>query len=186
MLSALTHHRSSLKDPGNQPVRHGVGVALPVFAVFAAAAVLVAYAAVDQQDGHVDDVEVREEVSEATGGAVGQRSHQVARVVEVARHSPETWGQQLTAVDLAVTGAVRALDKGGLAAPDGAGAVAAPEQVLLVVGGPEDVISHQAEQEHSQSVKVGQLDRVVDQVQTLTTQNTTLLLNCDAKTDCWG
>lgn len=74
----------------------------------------------------------------------------------------------------AVAGAVRTLDEGGLAAPDGAGAVAAPEQVLLVVGGAEDVISHQAEQEHSQRVKVGELDRVVDQVQTLTTQNTTL------------
>lgn len=88
--SQLSHTITPLlKEPGDQPVRHGVGVALPVFAVFAAAAVLVADAAVNQQNGHVDDVEVREEVSEAAGGAVGQRSHQVAGVVEVARHSPE-------------------------------------------------------------------------------------------------
>lgn len=70
-------------------MRHGVGVPLPVLAVFAAAAVLVAYAAVNQQDGHVNDVEEREKMSEATGGAVGQRPHQIASVVEVARHSPE-------------------------------------------------------------------------------------------------
>lgn len=68
---------------------HLVGVPLPVLAVFATAAVLVTYAAVNQQDGHVNDVEVREKMSEATGGAVGQRSHQIPSVVEVARHSPE-------------------------------------------------------------------------------------------------
>lgn len=54
----------------------------------------------------------------------------------------------------AITGAVGALDVGWLAAPDGAGAIGAPEQVLLVVGGPENVISQQAEREHSQSVEV--------------------------------
>lgn len=53
-----------------------------------------------------------------------------------------------------VAGAIGALDVGRLAAPDGAGAIAAPEEVLLVVGGAENVISHQAEQEHSQRVKV--------------------------------
>lgn len=57
-------------------------------------------------------------------------------------------------MDPAITGAIGALDVGWLVAPDGAGAIAAPEEVLLVVGGPENVISHQAEQEHSQSVKV--------------------------------
>lgn len=53
-----------------------------------------------------------------------------------------------------ITGAVGALDVGWLAAPDGAGAIAAPEQVLLVVGGPENVISQQAEREHGQRVEV--------------------------------
>lgn len=81
---------SPLKEPRNQPVRHLVGVPLPVLAVLAAAAVLVTDAAVNQQDGHVNDVKVRENMTEATGGAVGQRSHQIASVVEVARHSPET------------------------------------------------------------------------------------------------
>lgn len=171
----ITFPWGSLKDPRNQPVRHLVGVAFPVLAVLAAAAVLVAHAAVHQQDGHVNDVEVREKMAEAAGGAVGQRSHQVAGVVEVARHSPETRREELAAVEPTVAGAVGALDVGRLAAPDGAGAVGAPEQILLVVGGAENVISHQAEQEHSQGVKGGELHRVVDQVETLTTPNTVMV-----------
>lgn len=128
---------------------------------------LVAHAAVHQQDGHVNDVEVREDVAEAAGGTVGQRAHEVARVVEVAGHSPEAGGHELAAVDAAVGRAVGALDVRRLPAPDGARALCAPEQVLLVVGGAEDVVPDQAEQQHRQGVGGGQLDRVVHQVQTL-------------------
>lgn len=93
---------AALKQPRNQPVRHSVSVASPVFAVLAAAAVLVAHAAVHQQDGHVNYVEVREQVAETTGGAVGQGAHQVTCVVEVARYAPEAGGHKLAAVQAAV------------------------------------------------------------------------------------
>lgn len=79
----------SLEHSRNQSVRNGVCVAFPVFPVLAAAAVFVAHAAVDQQDGHVNDVEVRQYVAEPAGGAVSQRAHQVPGVVEVAGHAPE-------------------------------------------------------------------------------------------------
>ena len=41
-----------------EPVGHGICVTLPVIAIFAAAAVLISHTAVDQQDGHVYEVEV--------------------------------------------------------------------------------------------------------------------------------
>lgn len=127
----------------------------------------ISHTPVDQQDGHVDNVEVRENVAETTGGTVGQGAHQVAGVVEVARHSPETWGQELAAVGAAVGGQVRALDVGGLATPDGADAVRAAEQVFLMVGGAEDVIPNQTKQQYGEGVGVWELDWVVHQVQAL-------------------
>lgn len=138
---ALPQPLSSLEEPRDEAVGHSVGVALPVLSIFAAAAVLVTNAAMNQQDGHVNDVEVRKEVSKAAGSAVGQRPHQIAGVVEVARHSPKARREQLAVVDPAITGAVAALDVGWLAPPDGAGAIGAPEQVFLVIGGAENVIS---------------------------------------------
>lgn len=66
---------------------------------------------------------------------------------------------------------IRALDVGRLAAPDRAGGLSAPEQVLLVVGRAEDVVSNETEQQDGQGVSVGELDRVVDQVQTLESKN---------------
>lgn len=125
---------AGLEQPRNQSVRHSVSVALPVFAIFAAAAMLVAHTPVHQQNGHVNYVKVREQVAETTGRAVGQRAHQVACVVEVPRHPPEAGGHELAAVQATVSRAVQTLDVFGLLAPNGAGALGAPEQVLLVVG----------------------------------------------------
>lgn len=115
---------------------------------------LIAHAAVDQQDGHVNDVEIRKNVSEATGGAVRQRAHQVPGVVEVPRHAPETGGHEFAVVKAAVGGVVRTLDVGWFSAPNGAGAFCASEQILLMVGGAEDVVTDQAEQQDTQSVCV--------------------------------
>ena len=154
----------SLKHTRNQPIRHSICVALPVLAVLAAAAVLVAHTAVHQQDGHVNDVEVGQNVAEATGSTVGQRAHQVTCVVEVPGHAPEAGGQELAVVKATVCGVVRALDESWLAPPDGAGSLCAAEPVLLVVGGAEDVIPDKAQEEDSQGMGVRQLDWVVHQV----------------------
>lgn len=120
-----------------------------------------------QQDGHVHYVEVRQQVLPATGQAVGQRPHQVARVVHVSGHSPETGGEQLALVDAAVRRAIGALDITRLAAPDPTVALCAAEQVLLMVGGAEDVVTPQAEDEDPCNLRGGELDGVVDQVQAL-------------------
>lgn len=134
-----------LKHPRNKPVWHSVRVAFPVLPVLAAAAVLIPHTAVDQQYGHVHDVEVREEVSEATGGTVRQGAHQVASVVEVPGNAPETRGHKLAVVEATVSRAVRTLDVRWFTAPDGAGALGASEQILLVVGGAEDVVTDEPE-----------------------------------------
>lgn len=167
-----------LKHSRYQPVRHSIGVAFPVLAILAAAPVLITNTSVDQQDGHVNNVEVWQYVAKATGSTVGQRTHQVTGVVEVTRHAPEARGQELAAVDASISWAVWALNVCRLAPPYGAGAVCAPEQVLLVVGGAEDVISDEAEQQHSHGVVVRELDRVVHQVQTLESKTHSLLFYC--------
>lgn len=158
---------STLEDPRQQSIGNCIRVALPVFAVLAAAAMLVSHTAVHQQDGHVDDVEVGMNVAEAAGCTVGQRTHQVARVVEVACHAPEAGGHELAVVKAAVTRAVGTLNEGGLLAPDGALPLGTAEQVLLVVGGAEDVVTHQTQEEDSSSMGCGELDWVINQVQAL-------------------
>lgn len=87
--SGIRENTLTLEDAGQQTVGHCGGVAVPVLAVFVTAAVLIAYAAMYQQDGHVDDVEIRQQVLAPTGHAVRQRAHQVTRVVHVAGHPPE-------------------------------------------------------------------------------------------------
>lgn len=67
----------------------------------------------------------------------------------------------------AVGRAVRTLDEGRLAAPDCAGAILATEEVLLVVGGAEYIVSQEAEQQDCQGVSVRELDGVINQVQAL-------------------
>lgn len=64
--------RNALEDVGQQTAGHGCGVALPVLAVLVATAVLITNAAVHQQDGHVDDVKIRQQVLTTAGQAVRQ------------------------------------------------------------------------------------------------------------------
>lgn len=63
---------NALEDVGQQTVGHGCGVALPVLAVLVATAVLITNAAVHQQDGHVDDVKIGQQVLATAGQAVRQ------------------------------------------------------------------------------------------------------------------
>lgn len=70
-------------------------------------------------------------------------------------------------VELAVGRAVGTLNEGGLLAPDGAVPLRAAKQVLLVVGGAEDVVAHQAQKENGRGLEGGELYWVVDQVQAL-------------------
>lgn len=128
---------------------------------------LITYTAVQQQDGHVDDVEVGQQVPVTACHTVRQRTQQVTCVVKMTCSAPETRRQQLALMNAAVRRAIRALDEGRLAAPDFALALRAPEQVLLVVGRAEDIVAHQAEGEDGPGVRCGELDRVVDQVQAL-------------------
>lgn len=109
---------------------------------------LVADAAMDEQDGHVDDIEIRQQVVKPTGQAVGQRSHQVSGVVHVTGQPPEAGDHELAVVLLTVSRRVRTFDEFRLLAPDDAVAVGAPEQVFLMVGHPEDVVPNEPQQKY--------------------------------------
>lgn len=61
-------------------VRCSSHVTLPVLAVHVGRVVFLPQAAVGQQDGHTNDVEVGKEVTTAAGQAVHQASHKVACV----------------------------------------------------------------------------------------------------------
>lgn len=128
---------------------------------------LVPDTAVQQQDGHVDDVEIGQKVPYATCYAVCQWTQQVAGVVKVTCSPPEARSEQLAFMDAAIYWTIRALDKSRLAAPYFAFTLRPAEQVLLMVGGAEDVVAHQAECEDGPGIRGGELDWVVDQVQTL-------------------
>ena len=56
---------SHLVDVRNDPRRHNLAVALPIGTVLDAAAVIVATFPVDEQNGEVHGVEVRDDVREA-------------------------------------------------------------------------------------------------------------------------
>lgn len=155
------------EEAWQEAVRHGGGVALPVLPVFAETTVLIPKAAVGQQDCHVNDVEVRQDVFKPTSQAVGQGAHQIARVVEVACPAPEARGHQL-AVELgAIHRHVGALDVLRLLPPDLAVAIRTTEEVLLVVCRSEDVVANQAQYQDAHGISCAQLHRVVNQIQAL-------------------
>lgn len=105
-----------------------------------------------QQNSHVDHIEVGQDVTEATGGTIGQRPHEVSGVVEVTGHAPEAGCHEFAAVNSSITGVVRALNVRGFISPDGAGTLSAAEQVLLMVRGAEDVVSDQTQDQDNQGV----------------------------------
>lgn len=140
---------------------------LPVLPIFAATTVLVPNAAVGEQNGHVNDVEVRQDVLKATSQAIGQRAHQVSCVVEMTCPAPKPGGHQLAVVLGPIHGHVGALDVLRLLPPDPAVAIGTTEEVLLVVGHSEDEIAQQAQRQDPYGMGWAQLDRVVNQIQTL-------------------
>lgn len=83
------YNRVSLEDSRQQAVGHSGCVTFPVLAVLIAAAMLITDAAVQQQDGHVDDVEVGQQVPAPARHAVRQCAQQVAGVVKVTCSAPE-------------------------------------------------------------------------------------------------
>lgn len=75
-------------DSWYETVPHSVGVLLPELSVLGRAAMLVSVDPVHQQDRHVDDVKVGQDVGEAAAEAVRQRSHKIPSVVHMSCHSP--------------------------------------------------------------------------------------------------
>lgn len=128
---------------------------------------LIPKAAVGEQNGHINDVEVRQDVLKATSQAIGQRACQVSCVVEMTCPAPKSGGHQLAVVLGAIHGCVGALDVLWLLPPDPAVAIGATEEVLLVVSHSEDVITQQAQHQDPYGMSCAQLDRMVNQIQTL-------------------
>lgn len=120
--------------------------------------------AVQQQDGHVDDVEVRQEVLGAAGHAHGERDQEVTDIVEVTRETPVTGAEEERLVGLAVGGDEGGADDLGGLAPDHALAVSRADDILLVVDGAEDEVAGKADSENDAELNGGQVDGVADKI----------------------
>src|SRR5438876_481625 len=88
--------RASLTSvlPRHDPPPDLPAIRVPVRAVFRPADVVVAALAVDEQDDHVGEVEVRQGVLQPRGQTPGEGHREVAEVVQVARDAPPAGGQQ--------------------------------------------------------------------------------------------
>src|SRR3989475_238644 len=88
--------RASLTSihPRHDPPPDLTAIRVPVRAVFRPADVVVAALAVDEQEDHVGEVEVRQGVLEPRGQTPGEGHDEVAEVVQMAREAPPAGGQQ--------------------------------------------------------------------------------------------
>lgn len=154
----------SLVDIGDQLVRDDPHVLLPVLAVLALAAGMITLDTVQQQNGHVDDVVVRQQVLGAASHAHGQRDQQIAHIVEVARQTPVAGAEQQRLVGLAIRCHKRSADDLGRLAPDHALAVGRTNNVLLVVDRAEDEVSCKADGEDDAELNWGQVNWVAEEV----------------------
>lgn len=153
-----------LVDVGDQLVRNSLHVLFPELAILALAASVITLDAVQQQDGHVDDVEVRQQVLGAAGHAHGQGDQEITNIVEVTRETPVSGAEEERLVGLAVRGDERGADHLGGLAPDHALAVGRADNVLLVVDRAEDEVTSEADGENETELDGGQVDGVADQV----------------------
>lgn len=102
-----------------------------------------------------------------TSQAIGQGAHQVSCVVKMACPPPESRGHQFAVVLGPIPRHVGALNILWFLPPYLAVAICTTEEVLLVVGHSEDVIADQAQHQDPYGITCAQLDRVVNQIQTL-------------------
>ena len=77
----------------HHPIRHRLAVALPVGPVLAGAPNIVSEAAVEQQDGEEEDVEVGQGPGETGGGRPKKGRQDLGGVVEVACQAPPACGK---------------------------------------------------------------------------------------------
>lgn len=130
-----------------------------------------------EQNRHINNVEVRQDVFKPTSQAISQGAHQISRVIKMPCPPPEPRGHQLAVVLGPIHRHVGALDVLGFLPPYLAVAARTSEEVLLVVGRSEDVITHQAQHQDPCSISGAQLDRVVNQIQTLGSRKKEILSN---------
>lgn len=152
---------TSLEDVRKDLVRHLGAILFPVLSVLSAAASIITVDTVDEEDGHIDDVEVRHEVGHSTGEAEGERHHEVTDVVKVTRKTPPSREEEVGLTD----GSIGLLELGrdvlsGLA-PDVAFALVGTEVVLLSVDGAEDVVSGESESVDSNESGGGEINGVL-------------------------
>lgn len=99
--------------------------------------------------------------------AIGQGAHQISCVVKMACPPPESRGHQFAVVLGPIRRHVGAFNILWFLPPYLAVAIRTTEEVLLVVGHSEDVITDQAQHQDPYGISCAQLDRVVNQIQTL-------------------
>lgn len=82
-----------LVDPRQDSVGNQLAVLVPVAAVFFGAALVISVAAVDEQDGQEDEVEVRQDRIKERGHTPQERRRKLGQIVEVTRQTPVPRGE---------------------------------------------------------------------------------------------
>lgn len=120
--------------------------------------------AVEQKDGHIDDVKIGQQVLGTAGHAHGQGYQQVTDIVEVARETPVTGAQQQGLMGLSIRCNEGGADDFGGLAPDHTLAVGGANNVLLVVDGAEDEVSNVSDSKDKGKLDRSQVDGVANEV----------------------
>jgi|NOAtaT_5_FD_contig_101_21799_length_1734_multi_3_in_0_out_0_1 hypothetical protein len=72
----------------------------------------------EKKDGHINDIEVGEDVSETTSHTHGERNQKITDIIKMSRKTPEAAGQENRFVSFSVRRTVIGLNELGWFTPD--------------------------------------------------------------------
>ena len=75
-------------------VRNTPAIFFPIFSIFLSTSDIVAVGSMDEQDHHETYVKIGQEMREAAGETVSERTYEITNVVEMTRDSPPARAQQ--------------------------------------------------------------------------------------------
>ena len=169
---------------GDQFVGNNLTVFLPVFAILSLTTEMVTTDSLKKQNSHVDNIEVREEVSRSTGHAHGQRDEKITNIVEVTRQSfflggklllflkilliiakltPETRSKKQGLVQLSIRGRILGTNETSGLTPNLALAIGGSDNVLLMVHGTENVVPGHTNNKDQGKVRPAEVKRMTNQ-----------------------
>lgn len=102
----------------NQFVRNIFTELIPVFSVFILTTSIIPVDSMEKKDGHINDIEVGEDVSETTSHTHGERNQKITDIIKMSRKTPEAAGQENRFVSFSVRRTVIGLNELGWFTPD--------------------------------------------------------------------